>query len=640
MQKLQLKLSRGDKGDRSHPRRRSRYNRRQAISFLVLAGLGLMLLWLNQALGLSWQASLAVGIALGTLFLNACTRLPADIVFLAGLSVLLLSGVLSVEDGLAGFSNPGMVTVAVLFVVIAGVEQTGGLAWISQYLLGLPKGQTAAIVRLLFPIVGMSAFLNNTPIVAMFVPVVSDWARKLRISPSKLMIPLSYGAIFGGVCTLIGTSTNLVVNGLIISQAKLPGLGLFDMAVVSLPCAIAGCIYLLTVGQRLLPNRKAALSEQDDIRQYTVEMVVEPNSPLANKTIEQAGLRHLPGLYLGKIIRGERSIAAVSPRERLREADQLVFMGMVDSIVDLKKMRGLQPATDQVLKLDAAPTERCLIEAVVSNTSPLAGKTIREGQFRKRYNAVVLAAARNGDRLQGKIGDICLQPGDSLLLEAHPSFLNLQRASREFYLISGVPNSEPLQHGKAPLALAILLAMVLAVALGWVDMLLGAIAAAVLMVATRCCAVERSLRSIDWSLLLVIAAALGIGKALEVTGAAAAIASFILAPANQNPWLALTLVYGATTILTEVITNNAAAALVFPVALAVSQSLGVSFMPFAIAVMIGASASFATPIGYQTNLMVYGPGGYRFTDFMRVGIPLNLIFWVITVTLTPRFFPF
>ncbi|NJM57349.1 MAG: SLC13 family permease, partial [Synechococcales cyanobacterium RU_4_20] len=521
-----------------------------------------------------------------------------------------------------------------------GVEQTGGMTWISQNLLGLPKGQLGALSRLLFPIVGMSAFLNNTPIVAMFVPVVSDWARKLRISPSKLMIPLSYGAIFGGICTLIGTSTNLVVNGLIISQAKLPGLGMFDMTPVSLPCAIAGCLYMLTLGHRLLPDRKAAISEQDDIRQYTVEMVVEPNSPLAGKTIEQAGLRHLPGLYLGKIIRGDQTITAVSPQERLREADQLVFMGMVDSIVDLKKMRGLQPATNQVLKLDAALTERCLIEAVVSNTSPIAGQTIREGQFRKRYNAVVLAAARNGERIQGKIGDICLQPGDSLLLEAHPSFLNLQRASRDFYLISGVPNSEPLQHSKAPLALAILIVMVVVVALGWVEMLLGAVVAAVLMVVTRCCAVERSLRGIDWSLLLVIAAALGIGKGLEVTGAAEAIAQAILAPANQNPWLALTLIYGATTILTEVITNNAAAALVFPVALSVSQSLGVSFMPFAIAIMVGASASFSTPIGYQTNLMVYGPGGYRFTDFMRVGIPLNLMFWVITVALTPLFFPF
>lgn len=634
MQKLQVIQPEG------HTRPRTRPFRPDLKGVFSWIGIGLLVVLLTHVLGLSWQAGLAIAVTLGTLFLNACTQLPADVTFLGGLAVLLVSGVLSIEDGLAGFSNPGMVTVGVLFVVIAGVEQTGGMTWISQNLLGLPKGQLGALSRLLFPIVGMSAFLNNTPIVAMFVPVVSDWARKLRISPSKLMIPLSYGAIFGGICTLIGTSTNLVVNGLIISQAKLPGLGMFDMTPVSLPCAIAGCLYMLTLGHRLLPDRKAAISEQDDIRQYTVEMVVEPNSPLAGKTIEQAGLRHLPGLYLGKIIRGDQTITAVSPQECLREADQLVFMGMVDSIVDLKKMRGLQPATNQVFKLDAALTERCLIEAVVSNTSPIAGQTIREGQFRKRYNAVVLAAARNGERIQGKIGDICLQPGDSLLLEAHPSFLNLQRASRDFYLISGVPNSEPLQHEKAPVALAILIVMVVVVALGWVEMLLGAVVAAVLMVVTRCCAVERSLRGIDWSLLLVIAAALGIGKGLEVTGAAEAIAQAILAPANQNPWLALALIYGATTILTEVITNNAAAALVFPVALSVSQSLGVSFMPFAIAIMLGASASFATPIGYQTNLMVYGPGGYRFTDFMRVGIPLNLMFWVITVALTPLFFPF
>ncbi len=607
---------------------------------LSVGVLGMIILGLTTALGLSWQAALALSVALGTLLLNALSPLPADIVFLGGLAVLMVSGVLNVENALAGFSNPGMVTVGVLYVVVAGIEQTGGLIWISQNLLGLPKGLTATLIRLVFPVVGMSAFFNNTPIVAMFIPVVSDWSRKLRISPSKLMIPLSYAALFGGVCTLIGTSTNLVVNGLMISQAKLPGFGIFEISKVGLPCAIAGCIYLLTIGQRLLPNRKAVLSEQDDIRQYTVEMVVESGSPLAGKTIEQAGLRHLPGLYLGEIIRGEQVIAAVSPKERLREQDQLVFMGMVDSIVDLKKMRGLQPATDQVSKLDAAPTERCLIEAVVSNTFPLAGQTIREGQFRKRYNAVVLAVARNGERLQGKIGAIRLQPGDSLLLEAHPSFLDLQRASRDFYLISGVPNSEPLRHAQAPLALAILIGMVAIVALGWLDMLLAAVLAAVLMVLSRCCAVDRALRGVDWSLLVVIAAALGIGKALETTGAAASLAAVILGPAGQNPGLALTLVYGITMLLTELITNNAAAALVFPIALAVSQSLGVSFWPFAIAIMMAASASFATPIGYQTNLMVYGPGGYRFTDFLRVGLPLNFMFWFITVMLTPHFFPF
>lgn len=620
---------------------------RRSLSLLILLGVGLSVgialisgTDLALPLDLSWQGWLAIAVTLLAFLLNALTQLPADIVFLGGLAILFLTGVLDEQAALAGFSNSGLLTVGVLYIVVTGLQQTGGLAWISQRVLGLPKGLFRALVRLILPVVGMSAFLNNTPVVAMFVPVVNDWSRKLRLSPSKLMIPLSYAAIFGGICTLIGTSTNLVVNGLLIANTDSPGLRMFDITLVSLPCAAAGCIYLLAVNRWLLPDRKPALSEYDDPREYTVEMVVESGSPLAGKNIEQAGLRHLPGLYLGEIVRDGRMIGAVSPQEVLQEDDQLVFVGVIDSIVDLQRLRGLKPATNQVFKLDEPRTERCLIEAVVSNTCPIVGQTVREGQFRTRYNAVVIAAARNGERLQGKIGDIILRPGDTLLLEASPSFLERQRGSRDFYLFSAVPNSELLNHDKAPLALAILVGMVLLAAFGWMSMLQAAVLASVLMIVTRCCAPDKALGSVEWSVLLVIAAALGIGQALESTGAATAIATSFVSLAGNNPWLALTVVYGITTILTEVITNNAAAALVFPIALAVSQSLDVNFMPFAIAIMIGASASFATPIGYQTNLMVYGPGGYKFTDFMRIGIPLNLLFWVLTVTITPFVYPF
>ncbi|MBE9079924.1 SLC13 family permease [Romeria aff. gracilis LEGE 07310] len=607
-----------------------------AVSSVV----AIALIYTVITLTLSWQAWLTIAVMVATLWLNALTSYPPEVIFLGGLGILFVTGVVGAEDALAGFSNPGMVTVGVLYVVVAGLQQTGGLNWVSQHVLGLPKGLFSALVRLIFPVLGMSAFLNNTPVVAMFVPVVSDWARKLRISPSKLMIPLSYAAIFGGICTLIGTSTNLVVNGLLISKAGYPGMNMFDITRVSLPCALIGAAYLLTAGRWLLPNRKPALSEQDNPREYKVEMVVEAGSPLAGKTIEKAGLRHLPGLFLGEIVRAGQVIPAVSPQEQLQEHDQLIFVGIVDSIVDLKKMRGLVPATNQVEKLDVPPTARRLIEAVVSNTCPVAGQTIRKGQFRNRYNAVILAVARNGERLQGKIGDIILRPGDVLLLEAPPTFLAQQRSSRDFYLVSDVPNSEPLRHQKAPIALGILVAMVALATFGWMDMLQAATLAAMVMVLARCSGAGYALGNVQWSVLLVIAAALGIGQALETTGAAGTLAGAFIGLAGQNPWMALAAVYAVTSILTEVITNNAAAVLVFPIALAVSKSLGVDFMPFAIAIMIGASASFSTPIGYQTNLMVYGPGGYRFGDFMRIGLPLNLIFWVLTVLLAPRVFPF
>ncbi|MEM8832390.1 MAG: SLC13 family permease [Cyanobacteria bacterium P01_G01_bin.19] len=588
----------------------------------------------------SWQAWIAIAITVGVFVLNAVTSLPAEAVFLGGTSVLLVSGVLTEQDALAGFSNPGMITVAVLYVVVTGLSQTGGMNWISQQVLGSPKGQNAALLRLMTPVMGMSAFLNNTPVVAMFIPVVSDWSRKLRISPSKLMIPLSYAAIFGGACTLIGTSTNLVVNGLLVSATNLPGLKLFDLAIVGLPCAIAGTIYLFLIGGWLLPNRKPITSDTEGVRQYTVEMMVYADSPLVDKSIEKAGLRHLPGLYLVEIVRGESIFAAVSPQEILHEGDRLVFIGTIDSMIDLHRLRGLRPATDQVFKLDIPRANRCLIEAVVSNSCPLLNKTIRESKFRTRYNAVILAVARNGERLPGKIGAIRLRAGDTLLLEANPEFLSRQRISNDFYLVNGIPDSEPIRHEKAPLAMAILLSMVLLASLGLMSMLKAAILASVAMIMTGCCSSIRALRNIQWSVLLVIGSALSIGKALESTGAAGAIAADLIQLSGENPWLALAIVYGVTNLLTEAITNNAAAALVFPIALALSQNLGVSFMPFAIAIMIGASASFATPIGYQTNLMVYGPGGYHFTDFMRVGIPLNILFCIITMILTPMFFPF
>lgn len=626
------------------------WTRRRQRQALIFAGTGLVgglaivtlqLVAVNSPLAmLGWPGWLTLSVTALAFLLNAVTTLPAEIVFLGAVGVLYVSGVLSTSEALQGFSNDGMITVGVLYFVVTGLQQTGALAWISQQVLGLPKRRSTTLARLTVPVMVLSAFLNNTPVVAMFIPVVTDWCRKLRVSPSKLMIPLSYASIFGGLCTLIGTSTNLVVSGLLVEATDHPGLQLFDITPVGLPCAIAGLMFLF-LGQRwLLPDRKPVMGGSDDMRQYTVEMVIAPRSPLAGKTVEQAGLRHLPGLYLAEIVRGEQIIPAVSPRETLREHDQLVFVGIVDSIVDLQRLRGLAPATDQVFKLDTPRTARRLIEAVVSNTCSLVGKTIREGQFRSRYNAVVLAVARNGDRLQGKIGDIRLRPGDTLLLETHPQFLEQQRVSSDFYLVSDLPDSEPLRHEKAPVAIFILLLMVMLAGFGWFSMLKAAVLAAILMLVTGCCAPVRALQSIEWSVLLVIAAALGISQAMQVTGAAEAIAATFLGVAGSNPVLALAVIYGITSLLTEMITNNAAAALMFPIALSVAESLGVSYMPFVISIMIGASASFSTPIGYQTNLMVYGPGGYKFTDFVRIGTPLNLLFWVITVCLAPLVYPF
>lgn len=594
------------------------------------------------------DAIITVLVVLGTVGLLAFTRFSADIIFLAGLTVLLVLNILSPAQALAGLANEGMVTVGVLFVVVAGLRETGGITWIAQKVLGHPKSLLRAQTRLVFPVAIFSAFLNNTPIVAMLIPGIAEWAKNHRYSVSKLMIPLSYAAILGGTCTLIGTSTNLVVNGLLLneisargtSDANIHPLGMFEIGAVGLPVALIGLGYILLLSRRALPERQTVMSEIDNPREYTIEMTVDPNGPLIGKSIEQAGLRHLSGVFLAEIEREGEIIPAVSPTETLKGNDRLVFVGVVDSVVDLQKIRGLLPATNQVFKLDAPRSRRCLIEVVVSNSCPLIGKSIREGKFRSVYQAAIIAVARNGERIRKKIGDIVLRPGDTLLLETRPSFVEQQRNSRDFFLVSKIENSTPPRHERAWVALIILVGMVVAATVGWMSMLEAAMVAAGLMIITRCCTGAVARRSVDWSVLIVIAASFGIGRALDTTGAAGEIAGAVLSLAQSNPWVALALVYLITTLFTEIITNNAAAVLVFPIALSLSQQLDVNFMPFAICIMMGASASFATPIGYQTNLMVYGPGGYRFGDYFRFGSPLNLIVGVVSVTLAPLIWPF
>jgi di/tricarboxylate transporter len=632
-------------------------------------------LW--RTLGLS-PATFTLALVVALFLMLAFSSLAPDLILLSGVLVLILSGVILPGDALAGLSNEGMVTVAVLYVVGAGVQQTGGVDAIAKMVFGRPRSLLGAIMRVVFPNIALSGFMNNTPLVAMMIPAVNDFAKTQRIAPSKLMLPLSYAAILGGTMTLIGTSTNLVVQSMLFKEVakqervqldggtiepkqKIAPLGMFTISWVGVPAALIGGFYVVFAARYWLPDRRPALSTTDDPKEYTVEMQVESDSPLVGKTIEDAGLRHLPGLFLAEIDRDGNSIPAVSPREKLRSGDRLLFVGIVESIVELQRIRGLVPATEDVFHLKAPRPQRCLIEAVVSNTCPLIGMTIRDSRFRSHYNAVVVAVARNGQRLHQKIGDIVLHAGDVLLVEAHPSFADQQRGSRDFFLVSKIEESTPPRHELALVAVGLLAAMVIAVSgqdlLGVaasvipllkpvadnfpkISMLLAAMIAAALMLLTRCVSIERARTSIDWEVLLAIAASFGLGTALEKSGAATIIAGSTASLSGGNAWLALGLIYFVTLIVTELITNNAAAALMFPFALATAQKLDVHYLPFVIAVMMAASAGFATPIGYQTNLMVYGPGGYRFSDYLKVGVPLDLIILAITVALAPLAYPF
>ncbi len=590
---------------------------------------------------MTFEAWFTLGIVTSCFFALALTRWATDAVLMCGLTILLVMGILEPAQALAGFANEGVITVAVLFIVSAGLKETAAIHWIAQTLFGKPNSVAHAQFRIMAPVAAMSALLNNTPVVAMLIPALNDWARKYQLSVSKLMIPLSYAAIIGGTCTLIGTSTNLVINGMVKTNTdNTNGLMMFELAWVGIPCVLITLFYVIIVSPWLLPERKPVINYSEDSRQYVTEMMIDENSPLIGQTIEQAGLRQLPGAYLVEIERKGRILPAVSPEETLYAADRLVFAGVVDSMIDMQKIRGLTPAADQLFKLDAPRKDRCLIEAVISNTFPLLGKTIREGRFRTRYNAAIIAVARNGAQVQKKIGDISLQPGDTLLLETHQDFADRHRNSRDFFLVSRLDNSTPPSHERAKTAISILIGMVAMVTLGVMSMVQAGLLAAGLMIITKCLNVNNARRSIDLSILITIAAAFGIGYAMNLTGAANALADQLLGFTHNEPSIALGLIFAITAIVTAMITNNAAAVLMFPIALALAEQLNVSFMPFIITIMIAASASFATPIGYQTNLMVFGPGGYRFSDFIKMGLPLTILIGCTTVIITPMVWPF
>jgi di/tricarboxylate transporter len=588
----------------------------------------------------SVDAWIVLGVISACLVALIFSRRPPDMILCGGVVVLLLLGVLSPKEALAGMSNEGMVTVGVLFIVAQALSETGVVSWISHSMLGRPKSARVAQLRLMAPVAAFSTILNNTPVVAMMIPAVRDWAKRNNLPVSQLMIPLSYAAIVGGTCTLIGTSTNLVVNGMLLHSLPEQALGMFDLAWVGLPCVALVIGFTILTSRRLLPSSKGKSERFGDTRQYIVEMMVDDSSPMIGQSIEEAGLRQLPAMFLIEIVRDERLMTVVSPKEILMAGDRLIFAGDVRSVVDLKNFHGLRLAEDQAFKLGENNLSRCLAEVVISPNFPHLGRMVRDMKFRNNYGAAIIAISRNGEQLKGRIGDVELEPGDTLLLEAYEDFVPNQRYSRDFLLVSEIENSRPVRHEHRFRAGIIMVAMVVVVAVGWLSMLKAAFLAAGLMIATRCIRAADATRSVDWQILLVIAASIALGGSLESTGAASVIAGQIVGLAAGSPMATLIAIFVVTTLFSAVISNLAAAVIVFPIALAASQQLEVSMLPFAVTLMMAASASFATPIGYQTNLMVYGPGDYRFSDFFKIGVPLTVLVGVTTILIVPLVWPF
>jgi di/tricarboxylate transporter len=583
---------------------------------------------------------LTLGVVFGVLLLLSATRIDTDVVLVGAMIVLTLLGILKPEQALQGFASSGVMTIAALYIVVVGLRETGAMNWLSRWVLGRPRSLAVAQSKLMLATGALSSVINNTPVVALFIPVAQEWAARFGFSISKLLLPMNHMVILAGMCTLIGTSTNLIVNALLTQAVPDHGMGLFDLVWIGLPLSAIGFVYMLVASPHLLPDRQSPVEQLENAREYSVEARVLPNGPLVGRSIAEVGLRSLKYAYVLDIQRGERLLTAVGPEEVLQANDRLTFVGVVDAVNELRRMPGFSVAEDQTFQLNLRHSQRCLVELVLSTSSPMVGHTVREAGFRSTYGAAIISISRDGARLEGKLGDVRLRPGDTLLAETDHGFVERQKYNRDFLLVSSLQDSSPPDFRRAPLAFAILIGMLIAGTTEVIPLFQASFIAAGLMVATGCVTLGVARRSIEYPVLAGIAASFALGAALTQSGAADLLAGYIGDIARGNPFWALVVLYVSTVIVTELITNNAAGVLMFPIAMAIAQDGGVSFMPYVVVVMVGASCGFITPIGYQTNLMVYGPGGYRWSDYVRFGTPLSIIVGFVTVLIVPRVWPF
>ena len=572
---------------------------------------------------MSADAWITAAVLLLTLSALALSRYPPAAIVLAATTTLLVLGVIDAGQAFSGFSNPAPLTVAALYVVARAAQRTGLLTPLTGRLLGEHRGRTA-LARLLVPTAGASAFLNNTPVVAMLIPDVLSWARRQHISASTLLLPLSYATILGGTVTVLGTSTTLVVSGLLEDRGLEP-FGIFEVTVVGGPVAVIGLLTLVLVCSRLVPARPTAPERaEQSVQEYTVSMDVVPGGPVDGLTVATAGLRDLDGVYLVEIERGGETITPPNPDVVLNASDRLTFAGRVDEILDLQQTRGLRSSEQEHL-IDLDSPRHTFFEAVVGRSSLLSGRTLKEVRFRSRYQAAVIGIQRDGQRVDAKLGDVRLRPTDTLLVLARPGFAQRWRSNTDFLVVAHVGGDAPGSSRKAPLVGLVAAGIVVSAASGLLPILEASLLGAGLLVALRVLTYGDARDAIDLDVIVLIAAAFGLGAAIESSGLADQLATGFTDVFAS--WGTTGLVLGivlCTILLTEVVTNNAAAAVVLPIALSIAAEAGLDPRPVAIAVAISASASFLTPIGYQTNTMVYGPGGYRFVDYARTG-------WVLTV---------
>ena len=564
------------------------------------------------------------------------TKIRADLVFLGAIAILFVTGVLNAKEAFSGFSSTSVVIIGVLFVVVAGLTHTGVLQWIVKHLLGQPETYSKAVIRLMLPVAGLSSFLSNTTVVALFVGIVKMWSKKLGISPSKLLIPLSYASGMGGVCTLIGTPPNLIISGLYAENTGV-AMNVLTTTIPGLFCLAIGVLSIIAM-HKLLPDRKAPESAFESTSDYTVELLVPSDNPHIGQTLNEAGLNDVRGGNLIEVVHYDEFLSPADGEEIVMGGDRLIYSGQIDEILDLKESHGLVSADHHVFTLSEIDKSRQLRTAYVTFGSSLIGKMIGSTSFEKDNGVVLVAVARSGDRINQSPREVVLQAGDTLLLDCPPK-LKIDESSLttklHFFDSDQVPNIGK----KTLISTTIMMAMVVLSALDIIPLLQCAFLAAIAMLLFRCCNVDQAMKSINWEILMVFAGSVVLGVAIQKTGIAERLAFGILDVCGDNPIVVMTAICFVGTFITEFISNTAAGAMFFPIMYQAAEKLGYEPFPFLVALMVSVSSSFATPIGSPTHMLVYGPGGYRFSDFMRIGLLMNLIILAANIFIVNIVYP-
>ena len=589
-----------------------------------------------ELLGLGIYAWITIAIVLTMFSVQLFTKLRTDLVFLGAIAFLYVTGVMSAEEAFSGFSNKSVIVVGVLFVVVAGLTQTGVLRWIVKNILRQPKTYNRAIIRLMLPVAVLSSFLSNTTVVTLFVNVVKMWSKKLNISPSKLLIPLSYASGMGGVCTLIGTPPNLIISGLYTDNTG-QTMNVLATTIPGLFCLFIGILSIIAM-RRLLPNRQAPESAFESTGEYTVELSVPSDNPHIGKTITGAGLNEVRGGTLIEMIHFDEVISPVPDDEPIMGGDRLIFAGQIEEILDIKEKFQFVNADHHVFSMSEVSKDRQLRTAYVTFESSLINKTIGHSTFERDNNLTLVAVARNGKRVEEAPRDVVLRAGDTLLLECPPRMnLDTNALSKELHFF----DSEVSQNigSKTLVSTIIMIAMVALSALNIMPLLQSALLAAAAMLIFRCCNADQAMKAINWDILMVFAASLVLGLAIQKTGIAERMAYGILDVCGTNPIVVMVAICFVGTFTTEFISNTAAGAMFFPIMYEAAEKLGYEPFPFLIALMISVSSSFATPIGSPTHMLVYGPGGYRFSDFMRIGLLMNIIILAANIFIVNLIYP-